>query len=211
VPIRYTGSYVLAGAMTEGPGRSIDEAAIARIFAEHRPALLALARAIAGDSAAEEVLQEAWLRSLTALPQFEGRSSFRTWLGTILVNVAKRRASRDRRLVPLEDECDEDGPTVEPSRFTWIGSWAKPPGAWTEGPEALFLAKEAHLALRAAIETLPAGQRAVITLRDMQEWTSEEVCETLGIAPGNERVLLHRARARLRATLEELADGRRRR
>jgi RNA polymerase sigma-70 factor (ECF subfamily) len=217
VAIRYTLSYVWLAEMADDVDeraslerlRAGDKAEIARAFARHRPALLALARAIAGDSAAEEVLQEAWARTLAALPQFEGRSSFRTWLGTIVVNVARRRASGDKRLVALEE--NDSATTVDPSRFTWIGSWAKPPRPWiAEEPEALLLAKEAHTALRAAIEALPANQRAVITLRDLQEWTSEEVCLTLGIEPGNERVLLHRARSRLRATLEAVAERRKR-
>jgi RNA polymerase sigma-70 factor (ECF subfamily) len=156
---------------------------------------------------AEEVVQEAWLGVLKGLGSFEGRSSLRSWIFGILTNCAKSRGVREARTTPLSELADpeEDEPVVDPSRFLgadhprWPGHWAAAPQPWAEEK---VLAKETVRFIAEEIEKLPATQRQVITLRDVEGWSSAEICAALGISEGNERVLLHRARSRIRAALE---------
>ena len=167
-------------------------------------------------SVAEEVVQDTWIGVLRSLPRFEGRSSLRTWIFRILANQARTRAKREARSVPFSALADPDGggPTVDPDRFlgadhaAYPGHWASPPRSWGTVPEEELLAQETRERVLAAIEALPASQRAVISLRDVEGWSSEEVCELLEISEGNQRVLLHRARAKVRQALEEYLDGR---
>lgn len=156
---------------------------------------------------AEEVVQETWVRALGSLDRFEGRSSLRTWLYTILLNTARTRGEREARTVPFSALAglDDDAPAVDPDRFRPAGEqWA---GGWKTFPEALpeerLLAQETREMIAAAIETLPDGQRAVITLRDVEGWSAEEVCNVLGLSESNQRVLLHRARSKVRQALED--------
>jgi RNA polymerase sigma-70 factor, ECF subfamily len=158
---------------------------------------------------AEEVVQETWLRVLGALDRFEGRSSLKTWVFRILVNTAKTRAQREGRTIPfsaLEDAAMVPEAAVEPERFlpddhaTHPGAWQAPPVAL---PEDELLAAETREVIAAAIEELPPSQRAVITLRDVDGWSSDEVRNALDVSDVNQRVLLHRARARVRRALEE--------
>jgi RNA polymerase sigma-70 factor (ECF subfamily) len=165
---------------------------------------------------AEEVVQDTWIGVLRSLPRFEGRSSLRTWIFRILANQARTRARREARSVPFSSLAgdDDDSPTVDPDRFlaadhpAFPGHWASPPQSWAARPEEELLARETRELVLAAIEVLPPSQRAVISLRDVEGWSSEEVCDLLEISEGNQRVLLHRARAKVREALEEYLDGR---
>jgi len=166
---------------------------------------------VANDAAAEDVVQETWLAVLGGLARFEGRSSFRTWLFRIAENRAITRAKGDARLLPLgkllSDAAEDDGPgpTVDQDRFLaegrWMGHWAIAPESWAPDAEQHLLDGEARTVLAAAIAELPPAQQVVVTLRDVEGWPSEDVCAALQISPGNQRVLLHRARARLRVAL----------
>jgi len=190
--------------------RAGDEEAFRRIVTEWHPMLLRVAQIFVPSRAvAEEVVQETWLRVLGALDRFEGRSSLRTWVFRILVNTAKTRAQREGRVVPfsaLNDPGRVPEPAVDADRFLdadherFPGHWASPPRAL---PEERLLAAETRELIAAAIEELPAAQRAVITLRDVAGWDSADVCNALDITEVNQRVLLHRARAKVRRALED--------
>ena len=189
-----------------------DEAAFKLLIDTYSPSLLRVARAYVGSRAvAEEVVQETWLGVLRGLERFEGRSSLKTWIFRILTNVASTRAGRERRSVPFSSLADREaaeGETaVDPERFLpadhdrWPHHWALGPTTW-QTPEEGLLSAETRELIMAAIEELPAAQRTVISLRDIEGWPSEEVCSTLEISEGNQRVLLHRARAKVRNALE---------
>ena len=156
---------------------------------------------------AEEVVQDTWLALLDGLDGFEERASLRTWLFGILVNKARTRAVREGRSLPfsaLAGPDETDGPGDLPDRFDGEGGWRDPPGAWSEDdPERLTQAAETRVAIEAAIAALPEAQRAVITLRDIEGLDASEICDLLGISLTNQRVILHRARVRLRRTLED--------
>jgi len=158
-------------------------------------------------SAAEEVVQETWLAVVAQIDRFEGRSSLRTWIASILVNRAKTRGARDKRSVPFSSLGTDDAEVVEAHRFSQGGIWKDPPAKWDSAPESLALRKEARQAIERELETLPPAQRAVVVLRDLEEWSSEEVCNVLEISETNQRVLLHRGRMRLRAALERYHRG----
>jgi RNA polymerase sigma-70 factor (ECF subfamily) len=161
---------------------------------------------------AEEVVQETWLAVLSGIDRFEGRSSLKTWLYRILVNKAKTRGMREARTVPFSALAVEgDERAVPEERFRgpdnqWEGHWASPPRALDTVPEHRLLAREARERIAKALETLPGSQRVVITLRDVAGWDAEEVCDALGLSEGNQRVLLHRGRAKLRAALERYLE-----
>jgi RNA polymerase sigma-70 factor (ECF subfamily) len=190
--------------------RAGDEDAFRTVVREWHAPLLRVAQIFTPSRAvAEEVVQEAWLRVLGALDRFEGRSSLRTWVFRILVNTAKTRAQREGRTIPfsaLRDASRVPEAAVEPERFLpddhpqHPGGWAVPP---RELPEDRLLAAETRDLIAAAIEALPASQRAVISLRDVEGWSSEEVRNALDLSEVNQRVLLHRARARVRQALED--------
>jgi RNA polymerase sigma-70 factor, ECF subfamily len=159
---------------------------------------------------AEEMVQETWLGVMRGLDRFEGRSSLKTWIFRILTNIAISGGSRERRSVPfsaLADADDAGGPSVDPDRFLapdhdrYPGHWALAPTRWAT-PEERLLAGETRGVILAAIEQLPPAQRAVIALRDVEGWPSEDVCAALELSEGNQRVLLHRARTRVRSALE---------
>jgi RNA polymerase sigma-70 factor (ECF subfamily) len=189
-----------------------EEAAFARLVTSLHGSMLRVAMVHLGDrSAAEEVVQEAWVGVLRQLDRFEGRSSLKTWVLRIVGNQAKTRAVRERRSVPFSalaaagQEADE--PAVEPDRFLpaghrWAGHWASPPRSWREIPEELLLSRESMGEIRVAIDRLPAAQRQVLVLRDVEGLSAAEACELLGLTEGNQRVLLHRGRAKVRAALE---------
>ena len=193
--------------------RAGDEAAFADLVDRWSPAMLRIARAyVATAQSAEDAVQDAWLGVVRGLPRFEGRSSLRTWVFTILMNQARTRGAREARTVPLSDlgRDDDTGPTVDPDRFQGPddphpGGW-KPgarPVSWEGQPEGRVLAGEALRLLESALTMLPPRQRTVVTLRDVQGLTPEEACQVLGITEQNQRVLLHRGRATLRRALEE--------
>jgi RNA polymerase sigma-70 factor (ECF subfamily) len=188
--------------------RAGDEAAFRKLVGAMHRGLMRVAMACVGsEAAAEEVVQETWLAVVGQLDRFEGRSSLRTWIGTILVNRARTRGIRDKRSVPFSALAREETDPVEPERFSAAGFWKTPPARWDDAPEELVLRKEARGAIEAEIQTLPETQRTVVTLRDLEGWTSEEVCNVLGLTETNQRVLLHRGRQRLRAALERYHAG----
>ena len=163
---------------------------------------------------AEEVVQEAWLGVLRGLDRFEGRSSLKTWILRILVNTAITRGEREARSVPFSSIAppEEGEPPVEPERFqppgeAFPGHWDGYPGDWRSRPEESLQARETIEVVKSAIEALPGSQRPVITMRDIAGCSAEEVCDTLGLSRGNQRVLLHRARSHVRAALERHMDG----
>jgi RNA polymerase sigma-70 factor (ECF subfamily) len=194
--------------------RAGDEAAFRMLVAELHSALVRVALIyVPSRAVAEEVVQETWLGVLRGLDRFEGRSSLKTWIFRILTNTAKTRGQREGRTIPfssLQSPGTVPEPAVDADRFRpdddprWPGHWASPPA---ELPEERLVASETREQLAMAIAELPASQRAVITLRDIQGWTSEEVCNALFITETNQRVLLHRARSKVRAALERYLKG----
>jgi RNA polymerase sigma-70 factor (ECF subfamily) len=184
--------------------RQGDEAAFRELFDAHHAMLVRLATAyVKSASVAEEVAQDTWTSVIDALPSFEGRSALKTWIARIAINRAKTRAQRDGRQVPLDDE----EPQSQDDRFNRFGAFrGTPPDLGT--PEALLLNREVRVAIDKCLEGLPEQQRAIVTLRDIEGWSSEEVCNVLGLSESNQRVLLHRGRGRLRAALEAALGGR---
>ena len=181
--------------------RAGDEVAFGALVARYGPLMLRIARShVPSQAVAEDVVQEAWLGVLQGLDRFEGRSSLKTWIATIVANRARTRGERERRSVPLSAfEGEEGGPTVDPARFTSEGAWGVPPTAF---PEERLLAAETLDRVEAAIAMLPPRQQEVIVLRDVEGWTAADVNTALGLSDGNQRVLLHRARAKVRDQLE---------
>lgn len=189
-----------------------DESAFAWMVDTYSAPLMRLAEAFVPSVAvAEEVVQETWLAVLTGIGRFEGRSSLKTWLFTILTNRAKTRALRESRTISFSAfDVGEQGsePAVDRERFlpashpAWPGHWASPPQPWSAGPEGTALDRETMAVLRGGFEDLPRAQRVVVALRDVHGWPSVDVCAALGISEANQRVLLHRGRSRLRGVLE---------
>jgi RNA polymerase sigma-70 factor, ECF subfamily len=184
--------------------RSGDEAAFTALVEAHHGALIRLALTFVSDrGAAEEVAQDTWIGVLRGLAGFEGRASLKTWIFRILVNRARTRGARDGRFAPLTPAPDTDLDDVA-GRFDTAGSWTQPPTPWGDStPEGLLLRGEVRGVIQEQIDRLPAGQRAVLTLRDIEGATPEEVCNVLTISETNQRVLLHRARTKVRAAVEE--------
>ena len=191
--------------------RDGDESAFMELIDRYGAMMLRVAQMYVRDRAtAEEVVQETWLAVLNGIDRFEERSSLKTWIFRILTNRAKTRGARDGRVVPFSAlaAAEDDEPSVDPDRFfgpdsTTPGAWAAPPRAW---PEHVLLGREALDVIRMAIEELPEAQREVIRLRDVEGWSPMEVADALEISDGNQRVLLHRARSKVRAALEEYLD-----
>ena len=201
-----------ADAELVGGLRRRDEAAFVTLVARYQAALLRIALIYCRSrDIADEVVQDTWLGVLQGIDRFEGRAAFRTWLFQILVNRARTHAMREGRTLSfssLEDEAESAGePAVSPERFRgaddkWPHNWAVPPHAWGESADATLLSGEIMELVKRAIDALPPAQQQVITLRDVEGWTSEDVCNVLTISETNQRVLLHRARSRVRAELE---------
>ena len=176
---------------------------------EYGPMMLRVALMYVSTRAvAEEVVQEAWIGVLKGIGRFEGRSSLKTWIFRILTNTAKTRAQREGRSVPFSAlaSAATDGEAVDPERFLgdgerFAGHWGAPPRRW--GPEERLVSAEAQEVIDAAIATLPPAQAAVITMRDVEGLDAEEVCNALDLTETNQRVLLHRARSKVRQALEE--------
>jgi RNA polymerase sigma-70 factor (ECF subfamily) len=190
-----------------------EESAFAEIVNAWSPVMLRIARGhLSTHASCEEIVQETWLAVLRGLGHFEGRSSLRTWVFRILTNLAVTRGVREARSVPMSSllAAEEPGPTVAADRFRgsddeYPGHWtvAGQPTPWVAGPEDSAVAAETRRLLGAALADLPERQRAVVTLRDVHGLSGAEVCPLLGITPVNQRVLLHRGRARLRTVLEQ--------
>ena len=194
--------------------RNGDERAFEEIVTAFYPAMVAVARGyVRVRSVAEEVVQEAWVGVLNGLDRFEGRSALRTWVLAIVANIARDRAVREARSLPFSALDLEGGPpAVDPARFLgasepYPGGWKVFPADWRSLPESRLLAAETIDLIARVIDELPDSQRIVITLRDVAGCSAEEVCEALEISQGNQRVLLHRARASVREQLERHLDG----
>jgi RNA polymerase sigma-70 factor (ECF subfamily) len=188
--------------------RAGDEAAFEELVSRHGASLLRVARQYTPSHAvAEEVVQETWLGVLRGLERFEGRSSLRTWLFTIVSNRARTRGVQEHRSVPFAalagQEVATDEAAVDADRFTTDGAWASPPRRWEENPERSLQSGETVAVIERAIELLPDTQRLVITMRDVEGWPADEVRNALRISETNQRVLLHRARSKVRRALEE--------
>ena len=203
--IRSPAEAELAQALRDG-----DERAFERLVDMYGASMLRVARLYVRDAAvAQEVVQDAWLALLRGLDRFEGRSSLRTWLFSILVNIAKTRGVREARSLPfsaLAVDSDDEGPSVPAGRFggegdPWPGHWATPPAEW-DSPLGRVLSAEVRSAIETAIDQLPPMQGRVLRLRDVEGWSSEEVCNVLELSETNQRVLLHRARSKLRQLLD---------
>ena len=183
--------------------RAGDQDAFAAVVRQWSPAMLRVARAhVRTHASAEEVVQETWLGVVRGLDGFEGRAQLRTWVFRILVNCARRRGRTDSRM-----NAELGGPTVDPDRFRgdddpYPGHWRSDAAPADWGPEPVVLAAEFRAVLEQALAELPERQRAVVELRDVHAFDGEEVCELLDLTPANQRVLLHRGRARLRSVLE---------
>jgi RNA polymerase sigma-70 factor, ECF subfamily len=184
--------------------RSGDERAFVSLVECYQEQMLRLAASFVPSRAvAEEVVQDTWLALLRGLDTFEGRSSLKTWLFSILLNQARTTGTREHRSVPVADP----EPAVDPARFDVSGHWAEPPEHWTEAVEGRLTAGKLADRIRELMDELPARQREVVVLRDVEEMSSEEVCSVLAISDGNQRVLLHRGRSRLRQLFEDEFGG----
>jgi RNA polymerase sigma-70 factor, ECF subfamily len=194
-----------------------DEDAFRTLVDEYGPFLMRLALMhVPSRAIAEEVVQDTWLAVLNGIDRFEGRSSLRTWIASILLNNARTRGQRERRVLPfsfLQRRRDEgrDEPAVDTDRFQSLrdarpGHWARPPAEWSS-PEETLSTQEARRVLLEAIAALPVRQREVIALRDISGWSAAETRNALGLSETNQRVLLHRARSKVRAALERYFEA----
>lgn len=189
--------------------RAGDEAAFEALIQRYHGPLIRLAMAYVRDhGVAEDVVQETWLTCLRSLDKFEGRSSLKTWIFGILINVARSRRRKESRLLPFTslfrgDDSDSQRPTVDPHRFGGDGMWIAPPDSWSNVPLSNLLQAETLERVKIAIEGLPLKQREVIVLRDVAGLEAVEVCQLLSISAENQRVRLHRGRAAVRKMLEE--------
>jgi RNA polymerase sigma-70 factor, ECF subfamily len=185
--------------------QSGDESAFADLVERYHSRLVRFAQGFVGDrAAAEDVVQETWVAVLRGVDRFEGRSSLQTWLFSIAANRGRSAHHKSRRSVPV----DLTGPTVDTARFDAGGHWSDPPESWDDVDARLDAAALVPV-VREAIDELPDQQRQVVTLRDVEGLSSEDVCAVLSISAGNQRVLLHRGRARVRRALEEKVADRR--
>lgn len=190
-----------------------DEAAFEALVQRYHASMVRLAMVYVRNAAvAEEVVQETWLGVLRGIGRFEGRSSLKTWIYRILTNRAKSRGVREGRSVSFTALAaagiGESEPAVDPDRFRpagqqWTGHWLAAPQSWAGQPEQQLLSREVADYVRSVVATLPATQSEVITLRDIEGWTADEVCGLLEITQANQRVLLHRGRAKVRRALEQ--------
>ena len=209
MPFERTDERALVEALRRG-----DEAAFMQLIDEYGATLLRVARMYVPTAAvAEEVVQETWIGVLKGIDRFEGRSSLKTWIFRILANIAKTRGERERRSIPFSSAvaAASDEPSVDPDRFLPPGDenarrWALGPSPW-EGPEESLLAGETRDVILEAIDKLPPAQREVITLRDVDGWSSEDVRNALEISQTNQRVLLHRARSKVRGAIEQYVNA----
>jgi len=179
--------------------RDGDESAFIALVTRYNGSLLRVARTfVPNDAVAEEVVQDTWIGVVRGIDRFEGRSSFKTWLFRILVNRARTSGVREHR----HDTFDPTEPAVGPDRFDPTGAWAEPVVPWESDVDDRLVAATWGPSLRAALDALPERQRDVVLLRDVEGLTGDDVCDVLGISEGNQRVLLHRGRSRMRAVLE---------
>jgi RNA polymerase sigma-70 factor (ECF subfamily) len=195
--------------------RAGDEAAFGQLVDRYHASLVRIARLyVSSQAVAEEVAQETWLGVLNGLDRFEERSSLKTWIFRILANVAKTRGVREGRSVPFSSVGgDDDEHAVDPDRFIPAEAeraprhWAIPPAVWSTEPDERLLAGEVRELIFRTIDGLPPNQRAAIVLRDIEGWGPDEVRNELGVGETNQRVLLHRARSKVRQALEDYFRG----
>jgi RNA polymerase sigma-70 factor (ECF subfamily) len=198
--------------------RQGDPDAFATLVDANSPWMMRIALShVSSRASAEDAVQEAWLRCLRGLGDFEGRSALKSWLFVIVTNCARRRAERDSRSVPFSELARREAERVDPEpledRFfdeshpRWPGGWTTCSRGWEALPEQRLLAGEVSARIESAAARLPDGQRAVFLLRDVEGWSSEDVCNALGISGSNQRVLLHRARHAIRTVLEDYLEG----
>jgi RNA polymerase sigma-70 factor (ECF subfamily) len=197
--------------------RSGDEAAFEALIERYHRSLLRLAMLyVPSHVVAEDVVQETWVGVFRGISSFEGRSSLKTWIFRILANRARTRGQQEGRSIPFSaawsSDTDTSEPAVDAERFLppehkYAGHWVSFPRNWDALPEERLISQETRAQIEAAIETLPPSQREVITLRDMEGWSSEEVCNVLGVSESNQRVLLHRARSKVRRELERYLEA----
>ena len=196
--------------------RSGNEEAFSDVVRRYSPSLLRIAKVYFRSNVdAQEVLQEAWLIVVKSLDRFEGRSTLRSWIGGIVVNLARQRLRKEKRYIHVPEDVISDllAPSVPSSRFLGAdghgraGHWARPPRDWGPNPEGRLLVKEAVDCIHREIGSLPPLHRSVIIMRDIEHWSAEEVCNALEISGTYQRVLLHRARTRVRKACEEYLLG----
>lgn len=197
--------------------RAGDEVAFAALLDQYHLSMVRLAtHHVRSRAVAEDVVQETWIGVLRGLDRFEGRSSLKTWLFSILMNQARRRGAREGRSVPFSAlaraETESNEPAVGPEWFrpegeAWAGYWSSYPSDWRETPEDRLLSSEVRTRINLALESLPPAQREVMTLRDVEGWSAEEVCNVLELTRTNQRVLLHRARSKVRRAIEPYLEG----
>lgn len=192
--------------------RAGDDAAFGELIDRHHAAMVRLARIFVADrSAAEEIVQETWMAVIDGIDDFEQRSSLKTWIFGILANLAKKRASKDSRTrawsTIFDAEMDEELSSLS-DRFDGSGHWKSPPVSWKLDPEEHAMKQKLLEVVQRAIDALPASQRSVVWLRDVEGLSSEEVCDVLELSPGNQRVLLHRGRTKVRQAVETYQEAR---
>lgn len=206
----------VADAQTIEALRSGDEATFVDLVDRYGPSMVRIARGYVGSNAvAEEVVQDAWLGVLNGINRFEGRSALKTWIFRILTNIAKTRGQRESRVTPFSDvytaDPDSNEPAMDPSRFNptepFTDHWLVKPRSWGESAEEALIAAETQALIRSVIDTLVPAQHEVIRLRDLEGWSAHEVCNALDITETNQRVLLHRARSKVRKALEGYFEG----
>jgi RNA polymerase sigma-70 factor, ECF subfamily len=194
-----------------------DEETFMRLVAEYGPSMLRVALLYVKTRAvAEEVVQDAWLGMLKGIDRFEGRSSLKTWVFRILTNTAKTRAEREGRSLPFSslspDDLETGEPSVDADRFLgdderWARHWSSSPKRFDALPEGRLLSQESMEIVQRAVDSLPEAQRIVLTMRDVVGFDTDDVCDALGISEVNQRVLLHRARTRVRKALEAYVEA----
>jgi RNA polymerase sigma-70 factor, ECF subfamily len=207
-PTRWTEDEQIVASLRAGNERAFRE-----LYRRHYPAMRRVARTyVESDAVAEEIVQETWVGILTGIRRFQGRSALGTWMFSILINQAKTHSTRERRALPFSSITPAGGDerAVDADRFqkddeAWPGHWATPPRPWQK-PDRRVLSLEARELLKDALSELPDRQRLIVGLRDVDGLSSVEVCGLLGLSRENERVLLHRGRARLRAALEAYVE-----
>lgn len=195
--------------------RAGDEDAFRELIDEFDVPLRRVARTyVSTDAAADEVVQDVWVGVLRGIDRFEQRSSLKTWIYRILLNIARTRGVRDRRSIPFASlgDAGDEGPTFDLDRFQNAsgqhpGHWSEFPMRWHDHPEVRAVGHETIAVVRDALSTLPAAQQEVVRLRDLEGWTGAEVCNALDITDTNQRVLLHRGRAKIRAALESYFES----
>jgi RNA polymerase sigma-70 factor (ECF subfamily) len=181
-----------------------DETAFRQVVAAYHGMMVYIARSIVGDSIADEVAQEAWLAVIKALPKFERRSSLKTWIMRIVSNTAKSRLRHESRTVNIEDSVSDRGDMISPNHFNERGHWTSPPSVWhADTPESLLSSTELQGVIDNALKELPPLQRTIVALRDIQGMEMDSICKILDVSESNGRVLLHRARSRIREAIDE--------